>query len=92
MYDYVIFTDTACDISPSILAKWGVKCENMIITFDGEEGQYTSDEITVKDFYNKMRKGSIARTSAVNTETFKLAFEKSCSSARIYSTWVFPAD
>ncbi|MBR6407378.1 MAG: DegV family protein [Clostridia bacterium] len=76
MYDYVIFTDTACDISPSILAKWGVKCENMIITFDGEEGQYTSDEITVKDFYNKMRKGSIARTSAVNTETFKLAFEK----------------
>ena len=43
MYDYVIFTDTACDISPSILAKWGVKCENMIITFDGEEGQYCPD-------------------------------------------------
>ena len=36
MEPYQIFTDTACDIAPALLAKWRVACVDMTFHYDGE--------------------------------------------------------
>ena len=34
MRDYVIFADSCCDVSPEVLAQWGVHYDNMTFSFD----------------------------------------------------------
>ena len=63
MNEYIIITDTACDISPALLEKWGVEYINLTYRFDGEDIDYTSDKTDIKQFYNKMREGSVAKNS-----------------------------
>lgn len=76
MSNYVIFTDSACDIKPEILKEWGVYYRPLSLHFDEDETLYSNDEIEPKAFYDKMRSGSIAKTSAVNSEDFISAFEQ----------------
>lgn len=76
MKDYVIFTDSACDIAPEILAEWGIPAVSLTFRFEGEDKAYENGEMPAGDFYNKMREGGIAKTSAVNSSTFYEAFEK----------------
>ena len=38
--------------------------------FDGDARQYSNYELPFPEFYDKMRKGSVARTSAVNADAF----------------------
>ncbi len=76
MSNYVIYTDSGCDISPDILTQWGVKRCELRFLFDGEEKNYTNLEMNEKEFYQKMRDGASAKTSAVNVEEFKVAFEQ----------------
>ncbi len=76
MSNYVIFTDSACDLAPELLKEWGVECLSLTFRFEGEDKEYGNGEMPVVDFYNKMREGSIAKTSAINSETFRRAFEK----------------
>ncbi len=75
MSNYVIFTDSACDLAPGLLAEWGVECLSLTFRFEGEDKEYQNGEMPVVDFYNKMRDGGIAKTAAINGETFKGAFE-----------------
>lgn len=74
MNDYIIFTDSCCDISPELLAQWGVPYANMTFSFDGEEKEYISTDISNKEFYDRMRHGAHARTAAINAPTFADAF------------------
>lgn len=76
MRDYVIFTDSGCDLSPELLASWGVSHESLVFRFDGEEKEYQNGEMEIGAFYNKMREGGVAKTAAVNKETFVLAFRE----------------
>ena len=76
MRDYVIFTDSACDIKPELLAEWGVPYRCLTFRFDGEEKEYSNDEMSVTEFYNKMRAGGVAKTAAVNAEAFAELFEE----------------
>lgn len=75
MNSYVIFTDSACDIAPEVLKEWGVYYRPLSLHFDGDETLYSNDDIKPLDFYNKMRAGAIAKTSAVNAEDFMAGFE-----------------
>ncbi|MBQ6702817.1 MAG: DegV family protein [Clostridia bacterium] len=75
MKDYIILTDSACDIKPEILEKWGVGFESLTLRFEGDEKEYSNFEITAKDFYDRMRKGGAAKTAAVNVERFVQLFE-----------------
>ncbi len=75
MRDYVIFTDSACDIKPELLAEWGVPYRSLTFRFDGDETEYSNDDMTVAEFYNKMRAGGVAKTAAVNAEAFTELFE-----------------
>ena len=76
MKDYIIFTDSACDMELSTLKKWNVKCLDLTLKFENEEKIWSNNEIEPKTFYQKMRDGGIAKTSAVNSEKFKQGFEE----------------
>lgn len=75
MNNYVIFTDSCCDVSPELLAEWGVPYANMTFTFDGEDKEYIDSDISNKEFYNRMREGAHAKTAAINAAAFSDAFE-----------------
>ncbi|MBQ9802812.1 MAG: DegV family protein [Clostridia bacterium] len=72
---FQIFTDSGCDISPALLAEWGVACEALTFRFNDSEREYSNGDIPIKEFYQKMRDGLVAKTAAINTETFGAAFE-----------------
>lgn len=74
MKNYVICTDSGCDIRSSLLKEWGVENISMTFEFDGEDKILTDSDISPKDFYDKMREGGVARTAAINPETFKTTF------------------
>ncbi len=76
MRDYVIFTDSACDIKPELLAEWGVPYRSLTFRFEGDEKEYSNDDMSVTEFYNKMRAGGVAKTAAVNADAFAELFEE----------------
>lgn len=77
MSEYIIFTDSACDIVPEVLQQWGVKCENLTYFFiDDAKEYYYDNAVPAPAFYDRMRRGGIAKTSAVNAETFRSSFEE----------------
>ncbi len=73
--NYVIYTDSACDIDPALLNEWGCEFCNMTFMFNDSEKIYDNFELDAKDFYQRMRDGKIAKTSAINTDTFISLFE-----------------
>ena len=75
MGQYVIFTDSSCDIQPDLLAKWGVPFVSLTVKFDDETESFNNFDMPFPDFYRRMREGGVARTAAANMETFKEAFE-----------------
>lgn len=76
MKNYVICTDSACDIKPADLEQWGVEYCSLTFQFDDSKTAYSNNEMNVTEFYNRMRAGGIAKTSAINADTFEKAFEK----------------
>lgn len=76
MRDYVIYTDSGCDLKLDLLAEWGVQNKNLVFRFEGEEKEYENGEMETKAFYDKMREGGVAKTAAVNKETFAVAFRE----------------
>ena len=75
MSEYIIYTDSACDIDVATLKEWNVKHICLSLTFEDEGKVLLNDEVEPVAFYNRMREGDIAKTAAVNTESFKRAFE-----------------
>ena len=75
MKQFCIFTDSACDVKPSLLAEWGVASLSLNFRFTGDETLYTDNTMPIKDFYDQMRAGGVAKTSAVNSESFAEAFD-----------------
>ena len=75
MSDYVIYTDSGCDLSSEKLNEYGVKSLSLTYRFNDEEKEYKTDDMPIHRFYQQMRAGRVAKTAAVNTETFRSAFE-----------------
>jgi len=75
MTDYVIFTDSGCDIKPELLQQWGVPFANMTFTFNDGGQEYTNDDISIKEFYDRMRQGEQPKTAAINADAFAKGFE-----------------
>ena len=75
MRDYVIFVDSACDISCDLLNDWGVKFCSLSLVFSDDPKEYQDYDIPSDQFYNKMREGAIPKTSAANMGKFYDAFE-----------------
>jgi DegV family protein with EDD domain len=74
--DYVILTDSACDISTENLNNWGVEFTQLTLRFTNDNKECFDREIDIKEFYDRMRSGGIAKTAAANSQIFSEAFEK----------------
>ena len=75
MNEYIVYTDSACDIDPAILSEWGVGFSSLTFRFEDSDKEYSNGEMDASEFYEKMKKGGIAKTAAINVETFASAFE-----------------
>ena len=75
--NYVLITDSACDILPEKLAEWNVELIPMAFLFMDIGKEQKDHEEPIKDFYKAMRDGRVAKTSCVNEG--------------ICCTWRFPA-
>ena len=82
MGEFVIYTDSACDIPPETLAEWGVGYRWLTYTFEGDQRQYGNYELDYPAFYERVRRGGVARTSAVNADAFYQAFEEIVKSGK----------
>ena len=82
MNEYRIFTDSACDLSADLLRLWGVKFCSLNFTFDGESRSYENYELPAPVFYQFMRDGKTAQTSAINPDSFSHAFERELNKGR----------
>ncbi len=76
MKDYVIYTDSACDLKPELLAEWGVPFRSLTFRFGDSEKEYSNEDMPIDAFYDKMKAGGIAKTAAVNADAFAAEFEK----------------
>lgn len=75
MKDYVIVTDSSCDLPREIVDEWGVKTLSLEVTIDGV-GTFKNHEIDPKEFYEYMRNKHMAKTSAANMDRFSELFEE----------------
>lgn len=74
MNDYIIFTDSACDINEGTLMEWGVEYAQLSFSFEDDGKTYSNYEMPFRDFYQRMRKGGVSKTSAINVDAFKERF------------------
>jgi len=75
MADFMIYTDSGCDIASALLADWGVRSSSLTFRFEDEDREYSSEDMTVRAFYDRMRAGGAAKTAAINIGNFLDAFE-----------------
>lgn len=72
--NYVLITDSACDILPEKLAEWKVEMIPMAYLFTDTGKEQLDHEEPIKEFYKSMRDGRVAKTSSVNESRFVDAF------------------
>ena len=71
---YVLITDSACDILPEKLKEWDVELIRMPYLFTDDNRERLDHDQPMKEFYDEMRDGRVAKTSGVNEETFLTFF------------------
>ena len=75
MNNYVIITDSSCDLPASLADELGVKVLQLEVNIEGERTKF-NNEIDIKDFYATLRTKKAVTTSAVNIDRFLGVFEK----------------
>ena len=81
MAHYQIITDSGCDLPAGLLESMDVKKVSLSVLFRGETRIDTVDE-GIKDFYDGLRAGDIATTSAVNPQGWKEVMEPVLAAGR----------
>ena len=79
--DFIISTENTCDLSAQYLNENGIEVIKMsYLVGDEEFGADTGKELTIKEFYDKMRKGARTSTALINearaTEFFSSILSK----------------
>ena len=72
--NYVLITDSACDILPEKLAEWNVQMIPLAFLFTDTNVEQKDHDEPIAEFYKAMRTGRVAKTSCVNEEAFERAF------------------
>ena len=72
--NYVLITDSACDILPEKLAEWNVEMIPLAYLFTDTGKEQKDHEQPIKEFYKAMRDGRVAKTSCVNEDAFTAIF------------------
>ncbi|MGI6176076.1 MAG: DegV family protein [Christensenellales bacterium] len=71
MNDFIIVTDSSCDLPYSYIQEHNLTCLPLHFTFDGQE--YEDDlgkDNLAKKLYEAMRRGAMTSTAQVNTDSF----------------------
>ena len=70
MRDFVIITDSTCDLPQEIMEKLNIKLVPMSITIDDNSYKHYDDyrELSKDDFYQKIRGGFVGTTAGVNSQ------------------------
>ena len=76
MSEYVVVTDSSCDMSAQMAKELELEVANLSVLLDGQTYKNYLDgrEIAFSDFYAALRAGKQAKTSAVNIEDFIQVF------------------
>ena len=72
--EYILITDSACDILPEKLQEWNVDLIRLPYLFTDDGKERLDHDQPLKEFYDEMRNGRVAKTSGVNEDTFVTAF------------------
>jgi len=80
--EYVLITDSACDIQPEKLQEWKVELIRMPYLFTDDGKELLDHDQPMEEFYNQMRDGRVAKTSGVNENTFTNAFSEILESGK----------
>lgn len=75
MREYVIFTDSSCDLPKNLVEEWGLEILSLEVSIDGI-GSFLNHEIDAKEFYGHLRNKRSVKTSAANMDSFATAFEQ----------------
>lgn len=81
MRDYVIFTDSSCDLPASLVKEWGIEVLSLEVNIEGI-GTFLNHEIEPAKFYGYLRDKRPVKTAAANMERFATAFEKIVSEGK----------
>lgn len=73
---YQIITDSCCDFTQQQYQELGVACAPLSVLYNGENHSNFSDPTAVKAFYDELRGGVIASTSAVNPDGWAILMEE----------------
>lgn len=78
MKDFVIITDSSCDMPQELADELGLVVMPLSVTVDGETYKNYLDEreIASHDFYEKLRSGKMAVTAAANISDFEGGMRK----------------
>ena len=76
MQKYDIFTDSSCDLSKDVIEKYDLKVMQLEVTIDDNEPVFNRD-IDITKFYEQLKNGANAKTSAVTLGHFKENMKKS---------------
>lgn len=74
--DYLIITDSGCDVCPETLESWGVQCIDLSLRKADSPMVYYNRDIDISEFYSEMRKGTQFQTSAINTAEYTDVFSR----------------
>ena len=74
MNNYVILTDSCCDLTKEQLSALGVASLSLEVLMDGGDPVY-NDEVDIEEFYKKLREKGSVTTSAVSMDRFTEFFE-----------------
>ena len=73
--NFVLVTDSSSDLDAALQQELDVEVVSLTVSVDG--GEYIpGNELNVKDFYNSLREGKTATTSAINLDNALAALEK----------------
>lgn len=70
MFNYDIFTDSSSDLPKDLIEKYQIKVMQLEVTIDNKE-PVLNKEIDIKSFYDQLRNGANAKTSAVTLGYFE---------------------
>ena len=74
--NYVLVTDSSCDIPSDRLKEWQIELVRMPYLFTDDQKELQENNQPLQEFYAQMRSGRVAKTSGINEETFTQAFTK----------------
>lgn len=76
--DYVLITDSTCDLPADFAEKRGLEVMPMVFLMDDKVYNHYLDgrEMSVKDFYNNLRNGKLPKTTQISYNSYLEYFEQ----------------